>query len=216
MTITQLLLNNPNNRPALRNTGNYTIRRVEGIVIHWTANIDKGADAVANRNYFNTTDRRASAHYIVDQDKIIQCIPDNEVAWHVGDKKRGNQTVNISNPNFKLIGIEMCVNKDSNWTSTYNRTIWLVKKLMTKYELSVDNIYRHYDITGKECPLMFLPDKVNGEKFHWNWLIFLNSLTAKEPEVQYIEKIVYKDIEPNFTTADLFRMLITRLWQLQR
>lgn len=216
MTITQLLLNNPNNRPALRNTGNYTIRRVEGIVIHWTANIDKGADAVANRNYFNTTDRRASAHYIVDQDKIIQCIPDNEVAWHVGDRKRGNQTVDISNPNFKLIGVEMCVNKDSNWTATYNNTVWLVKRLINQYNLNTDKVYRHYDITGKECPLMFMPDKVNGEEFHWNWLNFLNDLINKETKVQYIEKTVYKDKEPNFTTADLFRMLITKLWQLRR
>lgn len=78
--ITQMLLTN-HNRPKIK------LKKLKGIVIHWTANTGKGANAVANRNYFNTTKTAASAHYIVDDHSIVQCIPDGEVAWHVGASK---------------------------------------------------------------------------------------------------------------------------------
>jgi len=84
--ITQKFLTN-HNRPARRNASFYSIRTLKGIIAHWTANPHKGANAIANRNYFNTATRRASAHYIVDDHSIIQCMPDHEVAFHVGAKK---------------------------------------------------------------------------------------------------------------------------------
>ena len=32
----------------------------------------------------------------------------------------------------------------------------LVRKLMQKYEISEDNVLRHYDVTGKVCPVPFV------------------------------------------------------------
>ncbi|MEL6866296.1 MAG: N-acetylmuramoyl-L-alanine amidase, partial [Bacteroidota bacterium] len=84
LPITKQFLTHRRTRPALRNRSWYTIRQLKGIVAHWTANRSRGADAMANRNYFNTTDRYASAHYIIDDHSIIQCLPDHEVAYHVG------------------------------------------------------------------------------------------------------------------------------------
>ncbi|TGU66736.1 N-acetylmuramoyl-L-alanine amidase, partial [Mesorhizobium sp. M00.F.Ca.ET.186.01.1.1] len=46
MQITEMLLTNPTARPGTKIVP-------KGLVIHWTANEKKGADAVANRNYFN-------------------------------------------------------------------------------------------------------------------------------------------------------------------
>ncbi len=59
MQITEMLLTNPTARPGTKIVP-------KGLVIHWTANEKKGADAVANRNYFNKPTTEASAHYIVD------------------------------------------------------------------------------------------------------------------------------------------------------
>ena len=53
--ITQALLTN-HNRPKFK------LKKLKGIVIHWTANTNPGANALANRNYFNTTKNSCSAH----------------------------------------------------------------------------------------------------------------------------------------------------------
>jgi len=162
--ITELMLDN-HNRPALRNRDFYTIRELKAIVLHWTANTHTGADAEANRNYFNTTQRKASAHFIVDDKSIIQCLPVDEVGYHVGDrniKKKykqntyndfGLQIIGDSRltPNFYTIGIEMCANIDGNLKDTYLNTIDLVRWLRDKYGHNIP-LVRHYDVTGKPCP----------------------------------------------------------------
>lgn len=59
------------------------LKKVKGIVIHYTAN--PGSDAIANRNYFNNLPSMnegsehpvyASSHYVIGLDgTIVQCIP---------------------------------------------------------------------------------------------------------------------------------------------
>jgi N-acetylmuramoyl-L-alanine amidase CwlA len=148
--ITQALLTN-HNRPKFK------LKKLKGIVIHWTANTNPGANALANRNYFNTTKNSCSAHYVVDDYRIIQCIPDDEVAYHVGAKsytaigqamREGSYS-----PNYYTIGIEMCVNSDGDWNKTYRNMVELVVYLLSKYDVP---LYRHYDITGKDCPKMMI------------------------------------------------------------
>lgn len=160
-----LPIQHPKNRPALRGTGEYFMREVRGIIIHWTANEKKGADAKANWNYFNQGapgpkgPQAASAHYIVDDKTIIQCLPETEVAFHCGDTPykvyepdglRMKAGFPKLTPNFFTIGIEMCVNAGSNWDLTYQYTVGLTAELMQKYPTA--GLYRHYDITGKACP----------------------------------------------------------------
>jgi len=154
LPITEMLLRN-HNRPKKK------LIQLKGIVIHYTGNTSHGANAAANRNFFNCTSSSVSAHYIVDDKQIIQCIPDDEVAWHVGAKKYVvlGEILRVKpySPNYYTIGIEMCVNSDSDWSKTYANTVDLVKHLLQKHKLTVDNLYRHYDITGKECPKMMVP-----------------------------------------------------------
>lgn len=163
LPITKLLLTNQN-RPKKK------LLKLKGIVIHWTANTGKGANAEANRNYFNTTNRAASAHYIVDDKTIVQCIPDDEIAYHVGaasyTRAGNNLKEGVYSPNYFLIGIEMCVNSDGNWAKTYNNTAELAAYLLKKYKLTVKDMYRHYDITGKDCPKMMIDEN--------EWLKFKN------------------------------------------
>ncbi len=157
------LLTSRRNRPFLRNSERYTIYDLKGIVVHWTANKMKGANCWANRNYFNTTNRFASAHYLVDDETVLQCLPENEVAFHVG--ARNYKPIGISigegdkNPNYFLIGIEMCVNEDSDWDKTYQNTVELARHLLNKYNFTIFQLYRHFDITGKDCPRMMIEEK---------------------------------------------------------
>lgn len=177
LSIKQMILTNKN-RPKLK------FKRLKGIVMHGTANENIGADAVANRSYFNNTTTAASAHYIVDDKQIVQCIPDDEVAWHVGAKRYTAVGLKLSqmpySPNYFLIGIEMCVNKDGVWSKTYQNTLELVEYLLKKYKLTVDDVYRHYDITGKACPRMMVDES--------DWKKFKGDLLSKSYKIAPIRK----------------------------
>jgi N-acetyl-anhydromuramyl-L-alanine amidase AmpD len=121
------------------------------IVIHDTG--DPGATAQNEHDYFSGGDRGASADYFVDSDNIIQIIDtDNNYSWHCGD---GHGAYGITNSNS--LGIEMCIDSTGNPTdATVTNTIDLVKYLMNKYGISIDNVVRHYDASHKSCPGSFM------------------------------------------------------------
>lgn len=184
------------------------IIKPKGIVVHWTANEAIGANAVANRNYFNTCQRACSAHYIVDDKTIINCIPDNEVAYHVGGYKYtkiGQSLIEgVYSPNFFLLGIEMCVNTDGNFALTRKNTIELIAHLLSKGHFSIYNLYRHYDITGKLCPKMLIPQDI------WdNFKIEVQSQFIKDT-YDLVFTIPYKLNDKN----DVIKLFQTRLNEL--
>ena len=156
-SITQDLLTSKRNRPR-------TICNIrKGIIIHWTANTNKGANAKANRNYFNNTTTYASTHFLVDDKNIIQAIPLNEVAWSVGAtsyRSIGKKMFhNGLQPNYTTVSIEMCVNQDSDYSKTEENTVWLTAYLLKKFNLTCNDIYLHYDITGKNCHAYYVKDR---------------------------------------------------------
>lgn len=77
------------------------LRKVKGVVVHYTAN--PGTDAMANRNYFNNlpkinakkgTNTYASSHFVIGIDgTIVQCIPTEEIAYASND--RNSDTISI-------------------------------------------------------------------------------------------------------------------------
>jgi N-acetylmuramoyl-L-alanine amidase len=128
-----------------------------------------GTSALANRNYFENlkdqvppNDKRfASAHYVIGlQGEIIRCVPDKEVCYHVGADKYTNEAIRrlSSCPNNCTIGIELChPAADGKFTGeTLESCRDLVNYLMAAYDLSKNDIWRHYDITGKICPKYFV------------------------------------------------------------
>ncbi len=172
--IKQALITHPLTRPAIRavNGKQYKLRAVRAIIAHWTANTTKGANAMANRNYFNNgspgiggTFRAASAHYCVDSNEIVQCLPDNEVGFHIGGARYKNDGRRIMagykglTPNYFAIGFEMCVNVDGDWDKTYQSSVNLAAHLLFKHRLTISDLLRHYDITGKDCPKMMIEEK---------------------------------------------------------
>ena len=56
-------------------------RVVKLIVIHVMEAPEKGNTAESVANYFATTDVVASAHYNVDENSIVHCVQDKDVAY---------------------------------------------------------------------------------------------------------------------------------------
>lgn len=181
----EFLLTSEKNRPYLRSKDSkylFTEDDVKGVVIHWTANTSLTADADNNAKFFNTRTDFGSCQFAVDDYQIVIAIPDNEVAWHVGDKPRAGRTyprrsellegTGLTNPNYCTIGIEMCVNSEKVWDKVLDNTTDLAAYLLNKWNLDEDDLYRHFDLTGKDCPKMLLPTVVNNKEYDWNWIMF--------------------------------------------
>ncbi len=140
---------------------------IQYIVVHWVGNA--GSSAIGNRNYFNSlaTSHKtsASSHYIIGLNgEIIRCIPENEVAFHSGSYSM----------NRKSIGIEDC---HPDWNgkfndATYNSLVELCADICRRYNLGIDRIIRHYDVTGKECPRYYVRNENE-------WIKFKNDVANK-------------------------------------
>ena len=119
---------------------------IEYLIFHYTGN--KGDTALNNAKYFNACNRNASAHFFVDDNEIVQVVEEYNAAWSVGD---GKGKYNITNQNS--ISIEMCCNSDCKVSEkTEANALELVKSLMDKYNISINNVVRHYDASRKICP----------------------------------------------------------------
>jgi len=148
----QFLTVNPYSRPGK------ALKKVNGIVIHYTAN--PGSSAQNNRDYFENLKTRhttkASSHFIIGiNGEIIQCIPLNEIAY--ASNNRNSDTISIE-----------CCHPDSSGrfsNATYQTLQQLVKSLMTTYSLDKNDVIRHYDVTGKECPKYFVTYPQKWEEF---------------------------------------------------
>lgn len=188
--ITKMLLSNIKANPGIG------LKRLKYIVLHYTGNYNVGADAVANREYFNTVrEENTSAHYIVDDKQIVQCVEDHNIAYHVGAKQytslgKSIMAGDIYSPNYYTIGIEMCVNVDGDFEKMYRNTVKLVSLLLQKHKMTVENICRHFDITGKACPAFMLQDndlkkfKNEVEKMSMKLVLKLNSKGSEVKELQ--------------------------------
>lgn len=123
-------------------------QNIKYIVIHDTGNSTPGAGANAHKKYFLTTERKASADFLVEEDTVIKLNNYYKYfTWHCGD---GKGKYGITNSNS--IGIEMCINAGSNYQKTVNNTIILTYKLMQKLNIPLNRVVRHYDASRKRCP----------------------------------------------------------------
>ncbi len=115
------------------------------ITIHETANTAKGANAQSHANLQSKGNSRlASWHYQVDDKEIIQSFLDNVQCWHAGDGQ--------GKGNMESIGIEICVNSDGNFKNAVQNAAELVKQLMEKHNIPINNVVQHNRWSGKDCP----------------------------------------------------------------
>ena len=125
------------------------LTEVNGIVIHYVGN--PGTSAAANRSFFanlaTTHETSASSHFLVGlEGEIIQCVPLSEISYCSNER------------NYDTIAIEVCHPDDTgefnqaSLESVERLTAWLC----AVFDLSTDQVIRHYDVTGKICPKYYV------------------------------------------------------------
>ena len=139
----QLLTPNEYSRPQL------PLTEVKYIAIHYTAN--PGASAQANRDYFEnlatTHETKVSSHFVVGlEGEVIQCIPTSEMSYATNSR------------NVDTISIECCHKDDTGAfeQATYDSVVKLTAWLCARFGLTSEQVIRHYDVTGKECPKYYV------------------------------------------------------------
>jgi len=158
-------------RPAIK------LIDVRGIVMHYTA--DPGATALNERNYFNKTavenKSSASAHIFVDKNEARLIIPFDEVAYHANEHAcripalKATKDGYAGGANLTAIGVEMCIEKDGSLhPDTLARAEAIVTYLCKQFKLDEHDIYRHYDITGKNCPSFWVSNPAGFTAFTAN------------------------------------------------
>ena len=158
MTIQEMFLTpNKYSRPQI------PLKEVKKIAVHYVGN--PNTSALANRNYFENCKeggRYVSSHYIVGlKGEVIQCIPLDEWSYCT------NQANGYS------ISIECCHPKSDGIfnDSTYVSLCELCAMLLKKFNLTTNDLIRHYDVTRKTCPLHWTPTKYQSEAVataRWN------------------------------------------------
>ena len=113
-----------------------------------------GTSAQQNRDYFAGLAEQtaepytyASSHFLIGLDgEILQCVPLNEIAYCTSQR------------NADTISIECChPDEEGAFTAeTYQSLLRLTRWLMDQYGLDTSQVIRHYDATGKECPLYYV------------------------------------------------------------
>lgn len=139
----ELLTPNEYSRPQI------PIESVQYIAIHYTAN--PGATAIANRNYFenlaNTHETKVSSHFVIGLDgEVVQCIPTSEMSYATNSR------------NVDTLSIECCHQDETGKfnDATYDSVVKLTAWLCTRFGLTSENVIRHYDVTGKDCPKYYV------------------------------------------------------------
>lgn len=126
--------------------GGHTNLPITRIVIHATCpdvgypSASRAGRAVSTANYFATTDRAASAHYVCDIAATVQCLSEGTIGYHAP-------------PNAHSIGIEICADGGSrasfqNPGHAYTREQWLSPQVWPAVEraaiLARDICHRHH------------------------------------------------------------------------
>ncbi|MGM9537647.1 MAG: N-acetylmuramoyl-L-alanine amidase family protein [Candidatus Onthomonas sp.] len=134
------------------------LNQVGGIVVHYVGN--PGTTARNNRDYFaslaESGERSASSHFVIGlEGEVIQCVPLDEIAYCSNDR------------NWDTISIECChPDEEGRFTQeTYDSLVRLVAYLADYYGLDRDQIIRHYDVTGKLCPIYYVEHEDAWEAF---------------------------------------------------
>lgn len=127
---------------------------IENIVIHYVGN--PNTTAQNNRDYFDNPQTTVSSHFVIGlEGEVIQCLPLFE------------RSAASNNRNKDTISIETCHPDKSGKFSedTYNSLVKLTAFLCSELDLSENDVIRHYDITGKNCPKYYVENEDEWKNF---------------------------------------------------
>ena len=127
---------------------------VRNIVIHYVGN--PGTTAQQNRDYYANPSSEVSSHFVIGlKGEIIQCIPLHEKSSASNHRNKDTISIEVCHPD------ESGKFTDAAYQSLVKLTAWLCETC----DLDSDDVIRHYDITGKQCPLYFVTHEDAWKKF---------------------------------------------------
>ncbi len=139
----QLLPINEYSRPGI------AVESIDKVVIHYVGN--PGTTGQQNHDYYEslieTQDAMISSNYVIGlEGEIIECVPAGEVAYA------------SNSMNSYSVSIEVChYDVSGEFTeASYESVVLLAAALCQEYGLTEDDVIRHYDVTGKECPIYYV------------------------------------------------------------
>ncbi|MFN0154175.1 MAG: N-acetylmuramoyl-L-alanine amidase [Gaiella sp.] len=171
-------IESPNRTPVAR-------RPIDLVVIHTMEAPERGDTAEAVARWFAREDVAVAAHYCVDADSVVQCVREQDIAWHA----RGGNT--------RSIGIELAGyarQGDAEWDDPYSRSLLtlaasLAAEICTRHRVPVRRLGATAVRTGRrgltghnEVSLAF------GRSDHWDpgpafpWETFLALVEAAQRE----------------------------------
>jgi N-acetyl-anhydromuramyl-L-alanine amidase AmpD len=131
-------------------------RVVRGIVIHTMecAETPNAAASVA-RNWFALSKSKVSAHYCVDDKKIVQCVQDEHIAWHAGKVNdwtigvelagKASQTPAQWQDAYSLGQLDLCAELVASLCAKYS--IPMLRLDSDGIKLALPGIFGHVDAT---------------------------------------------------------------------
>ena len=176
MKITEMFLTpNKYSRPGIK------LEKVTKIAVHYVGN--PRSTAKNNRDYFenlkDTHERYVSAHFVIGlEGEIVQCIPLDE--WSYCTNQVNGYSISIE-----------CCHPDS--TGKFNKEtedslVELCAFLCKKFGLSADDVIRHYDVTGKHCPLWYVSHPEDFKAFKERVRTAISE-TAETPKQMYYVQV---------------------------
>lgn len=123
--------------------GRRNVEYIKGVILHQTNNYNYYADAKWHRIFQDTSRRKVSWHYSVDDTGIYQNHDESEICYHSGNKEANRYT----------LGIELMTYKGMNKEEAISNLKLLVEYLSKKYDDL--EFFRHDKFNNKRigvCP----------------------------------------------------------------
>ncbi len=143
-------------------------QKIEWIICHYPA--APGCNAKWCYNYYAKDNVSESAHFAISEYDVQSIIPCNLAAFHCATK---GKTVYCKATNLNSIGIDLMDRKLSCKTKSVTDCDWyipeqtlalaadFIARLMQIYNIDIDHVIRHYDVTKKQCPRPLCGDDIN-------------------------------------------------------
>lgn len=165
--------------------------KIQWIIVHYP--VAPGCNASWCKQYYERDKVSESAHYAVSQCETVSIVPCAFAAYHCATKGTGIKTYCAAN-NYNSIGIDLMDNKicrktlsvkDTDWyipEATLDRASYLIAYLMKQYNIDIDHVIRHWDVTLKCCPRPLCGDDINeyyGVSGNERWAKFKQQIQEK-------------------------------------
>lgn len=125
--------------------------RPKYITVHDTGN---SAPAVNEIKYMIRNNHQVSFHLAVDETQAIQGLPFDRNSWSCGDGAKGTG-------NRNSISIEICrpTHMDKSlYMKAEENAVYVAARLLYAYDLSIEQLKKHQDWSGKRCPNVLIKE----------------------------------------------------------